>query len=198
MRITWNHRVVMFSAWKAKMNTSVASSAITVTGWKNATNFSLNHSTPLARISHARESIPAARGITTKTSTEYSSTLNGTSRSVAPDTRSLTTGANATSMMRSLTETCTRVYAGSPSERYDHTNTIAVHGAAARMMTPAMYWLASSCPMSGRKRWRKNSQPKNAIENGLTSQLTTIVMNSPFGFLPTRAIDAKSILSIIG
>ena len=52
--------------------------------------------------------------------------------------------------------------------------------------------------MSGRKRCRKKSQPKNAIENGFTSQFTTTVMSSPFGRRPTRTIEPKSILSIIG
>ena len=52
-----------------------------------------------------------------KITTEYSSTANGTSRPDVPDTSSFTSGANATSMMRSFTETCTSVYAGSPSER---------------------------------------------------------------------------------
>ena len=92
--------------------------------------------------------------------TEYSSTANGTCSPDAPVTRNFTIGAKATSMMRSLTDTCTSVYAGSPSARYDQTKTIAVQGAAARMITPAMYWLASSGPMSGRKRCRKKSQPK--------------------------------------
>ena len=64
---------------------------------------------PWRRMSQVRRDEPAARGITTKIITEYSSTLNGTSRSEAPDTSSLTIGANATSMIRSLTETCTRV-----------------------------------------------------------------------------------------
>ena len=35
------------------------------------------------------------------------------------------------------------------------TNTIAVQGAAARMIVPAMYWSASAGPMSGKKRWLK-------------------------------------------
>ena len=60
---------------------------------------------------------PAASGITTKMITEYRSTSNGTSSPDAPVTRSLTIGAKASSMMRSLTETCTSVYAGSPSDR---------------------------------------------------------------------------------
>ena len=52
-----------------------------------------------------------------KTTTEYSSTWNGTWSEEAPLTRSVTIGANSTSMSRSLTETCTSVYAGSPSVR---------------------------------------------------------------------------------
>ena len=46
MSTTWKARVVMFSAWKAKMATSVRSSAITVTGWKNGRKRSVNHSRP--------------------------------------------------------------------------------------------------------------------------------------------------------
>ncbi len=52
-----------------------------------------------------------------KTTTEYSRTMNGTSSEDAPLTRNRTIGAKSTSMMRSLTDTCTRVYAGSPSDR---------------------------------------------------------------------------------
>ena len=73
-----------------------------------------------------------------------------------------------------------------------------MHGAAARMMTPAMYSLASSGPIQGVKTWRKKSQPRKAIENGFTSQFTTRVTASPPGRFPTPRIDAKSILSIIG
>ena len=75
---------------------------------------------------------------------------------------------------------------------------MAVHGAAARMITPAMYWLASSGPIHGVNTWRKNSQPRKAMEKGFTSQLTTRVTPRPAGRLPTPRIDAKSILSIIG
>jgi hypothetical protein len=75
---------------------------------------------------------------------------------------------------------------------------MAVHGAAARMTTPAMYSLASSGPIQGVKTWRKNSQPSSAIENGLTSQFTTSVTARPPGRFPTPRIDAKSIRSIIG
>lgn len=69
------------------------------------------------------------------------------------------------SMIRSLADTCISVYAGSPSGRYLHTKTIDVQGAAARMMTPGMYWSASPGPTRGRMRCLKNSHPRNAIEN---------------------------------
>ena len=52
--------------------------------------------------------------------------------------------------------------------------------------------------MNGVKRWRKNSQPKKAMEKGFTIQFTNRVTNSPLGRFPTFLIDAKSILSIIG
>jgi len=41
-------------------------------------------------------------------------------------------------------------------------------------------------PISGRKMCRKNSHPRKAIENGFTSQFTTIVMRRPFGCWRTR------------
>ena len=69
---------------------------------------------------------------------------------------------------------------------------MAVQGAAARMMTPAMYSLASSGPIHGRKRCLKNSQPKKAIENGLTSQLTKIVTTRPPGPL-ADALDRREV-----
>ena len=43
--------------------------------------------------------------------------MNGTVNEDAPLIRNFTIGANRTSMIRSFTETCTRVYAGSPSVR---------------------------------------------------------------------------------
>jgi hypothetical protein len=49
-----------------------------------------------------------------------------------------TIGAKANTIMVSLSATWDRVKFGSPSVRFDHTNTIAVHGAAARMIRPAM------------------------------------------------------------
>ncbi len=41
-------------------------------------------------------------------------------------------------MIRSLSATCDRVKCGSPSDRLLHTKTIAVQGAAASRMSPAM------------------------------------------------------------
>jgi hypothetical protein len=49
-----------------------------------------------------------------------------------------TIGAKANTMIVSLSATCVRVKFGSPSVRFDHTNTIAVQGAAARMIRPAI------------------------------------------------------------
>ena len=66
------------------------------------------------------------------------------------------------------------------------------------MMTPAVYWSASSGPMNGRNRCLKKSHPRKAMLKGLTSQLTKRVTKSPLGRRPIRAIEVKSILSIIG
>ena len=52
--------------------------------------------------------------------------------------RGATIGANANTMMMSLSATWLSVKCGSPSDRLLHTNTIAVHGAAASRMRPAM------------------------------------------------------------
>ena len=70
MSTTWKARVVMFSAWKAKMATSVRSSAITVTGWKTGRKRSVNHSAPFLRMRTLRLIEPAASGMTTKMRTE--------------------------------------------------------------------------------------------------------------------------------
>src|ERR1051326_5759854 len=121
------------------MQTSVASSAVMVTGANRGSRVSSNHSRPCVRINHVRRIVPAVKGMTMKTTTEYRSTWKGTVSDDAPATRNWTMGTNATSMIRSLTDTCTSVYAGSPLVRWLQTNTIAVHGAAARMMQPAMY-----------------------------------------------------------
>ena len=75
---------------------------------------------------------------------------------------------------------------------------MAVQGAAARIIEPAMYWSASTGVTQAAKRNRKNSHAKKAIENGFTSQLTTKVTARPFGRLPTLRTEAKSTFIIIG
>src|ERR1022692_4571362 len=107
-------------------------------------------------------------------------------------------GTNSTSMIRSLTETCTSVYAGSPSVRWLQTNTMAVHGAAARMMQPAIYWPASPGLMKAENTTRKNSHANNAMENGFTSQFTTNVTNRPAGRLRTFRMLGKTTFIIMG
>ena len=49
-----------------------------------------------------------------------------------------TIGAKAKTMIESLSATCVSVKSGSPSDRLLQTNTIAVQGAAASRMSPAM------------------------------------------------------------
>ena len=51
---------------------------------------------------------------------------------------SATIGAKATTMIVSLSATCDSVKCGSPSTRFDQTNTMAVQGAAASRISPAM------------------------------------------------------------
>jgi hypothetical protein len=60
----------MFSAWKAKIATSVSSRAITVTGWNTGRKRSANQAAPRRRTSRTRLSEPAASGTTTKIRTE--------------------------------------------------------------------------------------------------------------------------------
>ena len=59
------------------------------------------------------------------------------------------------------------------------TNTIAVQGAAARMMAPAMYWSASEGVIQAEKANLKKTQAKRAIVNGFTTQLIKRVTSSP-------------------
>ena len=47
-------------------------------------------------------------------------------------------GAKAITMIASFSATWVKVKCGSPSTKFDHTNTMAVQGAAARMMRPAI------------------------------------------------------------
>ena len=69
-------------------------------------------------------------------STDTATVDHGTSISEMPS-RVTTIGAKATSMIRSFTATCTKVYPASPRTSRLHTNTIAVHGAAPSKIAPA-------------------------------------------------------------
>ncbi len=69
--------------------------------------------------------------------TDRNSVAQGTVIADRPSSRP-TMGANAKIMMVSLTATWERVKCASPSLSLLHTNTMAVHGAAASMMSPAM------------------------------------------------------------
>ncbi len=75
---------------------------------------------------------------------------------------------------------------------------MAVQGAAARMMRPAVYSAASSGEIQAPKRCRMNTHASNAMLNGLTSQLTKSVTASPLGLRATPPMALKSTLSIIG
>jgi hypothetical protein len=75
---------------------------------------------------------------------------------------------------------------------------MAVHGAAARMMHPAMYWSASAGEIHGLKSRRKNTHAISAIENGLTSQFTKSVTKRPRGRRPTLRIAPKSTFITMG
>ncbi len=68
--------------------------------------------------------------------TEMMSVSHGTTMADRPSSRP-TMGAKATIMMASFKATCDSVKYGSPPVSRLHTNTIAVHGAAASRIRPA-------------------------------------------------------------
>ena len=76
-------------------------------------------------------------GTTMYRTTERSSVSHGTVIADRPRS-SPTIGAKANTMMTSLSATWLSVKCGSPSERLLQTNTIAVQGAAASRIKPAM------------------------------------------------------------
>ena len=80
----------------------------------------------------------------------------------------------------------------------DHTNTIAVQGAAPKRIMPAIYCPAVPGSMKGAKISSKNRRPSAAMVNGLISQLTVSVITSPLGRSWMRASDEKSTATIIG
>ena len=85
-----------------------------------------------------RHSCAMMTGITMNITTEITSVSQGTTIEDRPSRRP-TIGAKAKTMIVSLRATWDSVKCGSPSQRFDQTKTIAVHGAAARMISPAMY-----------------------------------------------------------
>jgi len=75
---------------------------------------------------------------------------------------------------------------------------MAVQGATPSRIMPAIYSLADCGSTSPANRYSKKRMPSAAIVNGFINQLTTSVMQIPFGFLPTSFSDAKSTFTIIG
>ncbi len=69
--------------------------------------------------------------------TDVISVSHGTVIAAMPS-RNPTIGANATTMMESFSATCVSVNIGSPLVSRLQTNTMAVHGAAASRISPAM------------------------------------------------------------
>ena len=75
---------------------------------------------------------------------------------------------------------------------------MAVHGAAARMMQPAMYWSASACGIQAAKTNRKNTHARAAIENGLMSQLTKSVTKSVVDMAHAIGVTVEGELGCLG
>src|SRR5665213_576778 len=92
---TASQRCVRFADWKAKMRTSVSSSAHIITGWNFGRKFFSNHSLPRDLSNSVRVSQAAAKGITMNTTTEVINTLGGTTTFATPH-RNITIGAKST------------------------------------------------------------------------------------------------------
>ena len=90
-----------------------------------------------SRISQRRHSAATTTGSTMYNTTESSSVSQGTWIDEMPSSRA-TIGAKANTMIRSFSATCDSVKPGCPSLRLLHTNTIAVQGAAASRIRPAI------------------------------------------------------------
>src|SRR5690348_12344346 len=84
-----------------------------------------------------RQSWAAITGTTMYRTTDKNSVVHGTVIEDRPSS-SATIGAKANTMIVSLSATWLKVKFGSPSVRLDHTKTMAVHGAAANRISPAM------------------------------------------------------------
>ena len=100
----------MLSAWKAKMSTSVASSAVIATGWNRGRNDFSNHSWPRdADEPLADDDADGERDDDEHDRPPSAAPGTGTVKPEAPLTSNRTIGANSTSMIRSFTATCTSV-----------------------------------------------------------------------------------------
>ena len=117
-------------------------------------------------------------GTTMYKPTEVSNVAHGTVILDTPSS-SATSGANANTMIKSLSATCDSVKYGSPPVNRLQTNTIAVQGAAASRIRPATYESNCAAGRYGANQWRMNNQPSKAIENGLTAQLMNSVTPMP-------------------
>ena len=86
---------------------------------------------------HHRHAWASASGIRMYITTDSNNVSHGTLIDDTPSS-SATKGAKATTIIRSFRATCVKVKLGSPSVKLLHTNTIAVQGAAASRIRPAM------------------------------------------------------------
>jgi hypothetical protein len=123
------------SPWNPNSSTSVASSAISEIGCK-VRRVCVKATSPPCASNERRHSWAAITGTTMYSTTERKRVVHGTVIEDRPSS-SATIGAKANTIMVSLSATCVRVKFGSPSVRFDQTNTIAVQGAAASRISPA-------------------------------------------------------------
>jgi hypothetical protein len=124
------------SPWKANSSTSVPSSAAIDHGPMRPSSASSAGWPPRAS-TRERISCATITGTTMYSPTEVSSVSHGTVIDEMPSS-SATIGAKAKIMIVSFSATCVSVKYGSPPVSRLHTNTIAVQGAAASRIRPAM------------------------------------------------------------
>lgn len=136
-------------------------------------------------------------GTTIYSTTDSNSVPHGTVIADNPS-NSPTIGANANTMIPSFSATWLRVKFGSPSDKFDHTNTIAVHGAAASKISPAIYDAICASGRYGRNNQPTKTHPNSAIENGFTAQLMNSVTPIPRQYRRTPANAPKSIFISMG
>jgi len=122
--------------WKPNSSTSVASSASSDTGASRCSTCCSLGGPPRAS-SQRRSNVATATGSRMYRETESASVAHGTVIDDRPS-NTATRGAKASTMIASLSATWLRVKLASPRHRLLQTNTIAVHGAAASRISPAM------------------------------------------------------------